>query len=85
MNRLLEALRIINTIPVIIASVESAFGGKSGKEKKEAVQLRVMDMLNASELVTNRDIINQKGFKKGMNKAVDGIVEMMNSSAWKRP
>ena len=83
MNNFLKILQILNAIPMVIATVEN-LKNTSGKDKAKLVEQQVMNALEASELVTGRDIINEKDFRKGLRKAVDGMVQMLNSSSWKK-
>lgn len=83
MGTLLQILRVINMIPMVIATVESVSKGLPGNDKKKLVQDEIMNALTTSELVMGRDIVDEKNFKKNLQKTVDGIVGMLNNSVWK--
>lgn len=81
LDKVLQILSVINAIGTTVVRVEQA--GRSGKAKAHAVEVQTMAMLEASEFAAGRDIVNEKKFRKGLRKTCDGIVEMLNASAWK--
>lgn len=83
MNKLIEILRIVNMIPGLIVTAETIIKGPSlGKLKSDKVEYQIMSALEASELISDRDIVDNKRFRKGIKKIIDGIVDVINSSVW---
>ena len=82
-NKIIEILRIINLIPTAVLAVESIIKGSGrGSEKALNVQARIMTALETSEFITDRDIVDDKKFRRGLKKISDGIVDVLNSSLW---
>ncbi len=84
MNFLSKLLRGIAFIPAVVNGIEGLFGSRSGQEKKEAALSFVSAAISMSEAVTQRDIIDEEKFREGLTKVVDGTVQCLNASVWKK-
>ncbi len=82
MNFLSQLLRGIAFIPALVNAIESMFGDKTGKEKKDAAMTFLQNALATVDAVANRDIVDPVKFKSGISKIVDGTVECLNASTW---
>lgn len=38
--------------------------------------------LSLTEVVSNRDVLDDAKFKEGLGKVIDGVVQCLNASAW---
>lgn len=79
----LDILRLVNTLPVIIQTVETVKGGGNGKVKREDVRNAVSSSVVTMEAVKQLTVKNRKKFDKALDKIIDGIVEMLNAAEWK--
>lgn len=71
MNKsLLDILRIVTGV-VVIADT-----------KGKVTQEMVLELLQASELVVGREIVDDKKFKAALKKTAEGVTALLNSSAW---
>ncbi len=77
-----KILKVIAYLPAIIAGIEPLFGAKRGAEKRGAAVDLVGLLLNFTEMVATKDIVDQDKFQEGLGQAVDGIVKMLNASVW---
>ncbi len=84
MNFLAKLLRGFAFIPAIVHGIEALFGSRTGNEKKEAALSFVASALNMTEAITNRDIVDDARFRDGLGKIIDGVVQCLNASAWKK-
>lgn len=80
MNTLLRILQVINSIPLVIATVETVIKGSGkGSDKRAMVEAEIMKSLELTFDVTGKDV-DLKSFRKNLRKAVDGIVGMLNDT-----
>jgi hypothetical protein len=84
MNFLSKILQGIAFIPAVVNGIEGLFGARSGSDKKEAALSFVGAAISLTDAVANRDIIDQDKFKEGLGKIIDGTVECLNASCWKK-
>ncbi len=84
MDFLSKLLQGIAFVPAIVTGIEGLFGGKLGTEKKDAAVSFLETALSMSEAVASRQIVDEIKFKDGINKVIDGTVECLNASAWKK-
>jgi hypothetical protein len=82
MNFLSTLLQGISFIPAVVSGIENLFGGRPGIEKKSAAVTFLEAALSMSDAVMNRQIVDEGKFREGLGKAIDGIVECLNASAW---
>ncbi len=82
MNFLATLLRGIAFIPAVVQGVESVFGGKSGKDKKDAALNFVASALSITEAITQKEIVDAEQFRTGLGQIIDGTVQCLNASAW---
>lgn len=83
MSAFLKVLQIVNTIPTIISTVESVRGSGGGTLKRDDVKTAVLSTVTAMETVNQLTVKDRKNFNKGLDKVIDGVVGMLNASAWK--
>ncbi len=77
-----KILKVIAYLPALITGIEPLFGAKRGAEKRSAAVDLVGLLLNFTEAVSTKDIVDQDKFQEGLGQAVDGIVKMLNASVW---
>lgn len=82
MGSLLQILKIINGVGATIAVVEEMKSNASGGEKSAIVEADVMLALGATELVAQKNIVNEKEFKKHLKNLIKAIVGMLNATVW---
>jgi hypothetical protein len=78
----LQILQLVGLIPSIIKQVEDAKASKPGKVKREEVKAIALTMTSVTDALTKMNVRDQKKFDKGLDKVVDGIVDMLNASDW---
>lgn len=76
--------RLFAFVPAVVNGIEGLFGGKSGVEKKDAALSFLETALSMTEAVAGRQIVDEVKFRDGINKVIDGTVECLNASAWKK-
>lgn len=84
MDFLSKLLQGIAFVPAVVNGIEGLFGGKSGVEKKDAALSFLETALSMTEAVAGRQIVDEARFRDGINKVIDGTVECLNASAWKK-
>jgi hypothetical protein len=82
MTFLAKLLRGFAFIPAVVHGIEALFGSRTGSEKKEAALSFVGAAITMAEAVASRDIADEKKFREGLGKIIDGIVDCLNASAW---
>jgi hypothetical protein len=82
MNFLAKLLRGFAFIPAVVHGIEALFGGRSGAEKKEAALSFVGAAISMTEAISSREILDDKKFREGLSKIIDGVVDCLNASAW---
>jgi hypothetical protein len=85
MNFLATLLRGIAFVPAVVQGVESVFGNKAGKDKKDAALNFVASALSITEAVSQKEIMDQDKFREGLGQIIDGTVQCLNASAWSKP
>ena len=81
-NFLAKLLRGFAFIPAVVHGIEALFGSRSGADKKEAALSFVSAAINLTEALAARDVIDEKKFRDGLSKIIDGVVDCLNASAW---
>lgn len=84
MNFLGKLLKGIAFVPAIVHGVEALFGAKAGGEKREAALSFVSSALSMTEAVTAHEIVDEDRFKDGLGKVIDGVVQCLNASCWRK-
>lgn len=84
MNFLSKLLQGIAFVPAVVNSIEGLFGNRSGGEKKEAAISFVGAALSMTDAIAQRDIVDEDKFKGGLGKIIDGTVDCLNASIWKK-
>ena len=79
-----DILRVVQSLPSIISTVETVLSHGTGAMKKEEVRKSVKAGIDASNLMAGKTIVDQKRFTKGLDRVIDGIVAMLNATAWKK-
>lgn len=79
---------IIAALPSIIQLVERILPHKenqpaTGTAKHDAVVSIVKEMILTAEGVSGKDIVDEVAFTDGLNQAIEGIVKVLNATAWK--
>jgi hypothetical protein len=84
MEFLSKLLQGISFLPAIISGIEGLFGSRSGAQKKDAAMSFVGAALSLTDAVTNRQIVDEEKFKQGLSKLIDGTVDCLNASVWRK-
>lgn len=72
-------------LPVLIQGVESAVKqGKQGAMKKEIVRSILVSYFAIHEGIAEKDLYSDDAFIKGVDKIIDGLVEVYNAVLWKQ-
>lgn len=79
LQKLLQALAFL---PTVVNGIEGLFGGRSGEEKKNSALTFAAAVLQVSEAVENREVVDVDKFKEGLSKVIDGTVQCLNASSW---
>ena len=82
MGFMTKLLKAIAFLPAIITGIEPLFGGGGGDQKKNAAVSLIGTIIGVSESIAAKDIMDENGFQEGLKKAIDGMVQMLNSSIW---
>jgi len=82
MEFLQKLLQGIAFVPGVVGAIENLFSGRSGQEKKDAAMSFVSAALGLAESISNRQVVDEAAFKKGLAQVIDGTVQCLNSSAW---
>ena len=70
-------------MPTVVSCIENLFGSsRSGKDKKEAAMSFVQAALSTSEMLANRQVVDEVKFRHGLGVVIDGVVECLNASLW---
>jgi len=85
LNILNVITKIIQYVPMGIQIAEMIFGGKKASEKKDYVLQNVANIINIVEGISDKDIVDQAAFQEGVQMVNDGVVKMLNASAWYKP
>ena len=85
MGFLPKLLQGLSFLPAVINSIESLFANRSGAEKKESAISFITAALQISESVSNREIVDEAKFRKGLSEIIDGLVDCFNASSWAQP
>lgn len=80
---LANILHIVGMLPTVISTVESARKGATGPAKKEDVKRAVLGSTATMQALGTLTVRDRKGFDKGLDKVIDGVVAMLNASEWK--
>lgn len=82
MNFLSKLLQGIAFVPALVTGVEGLFGHKSGADKKTTAMTLAQNVLQATDAVAGKDIVDANKFQDGLSKLIDGVVQCLNASAW---
>ncbi len=86
MDFLSKLLQGIAFVPAVVNGIENLFGGRSGVEKKDAAISFVQTALSMASAIESREIVDEAGFKAGLNTVINGVVACLNASVWaKKP
>ncbi len=77
-------LQGMSFIPAVVHGVEGLFGGKTGGEKKQAAMQFVSSAMGVPQAVESKQIGDAEKFSEGLGKVIDGVVECLNASVWKK-
>jgi hypothetical protein len=84
MNFLNIFLRGLTLVPTAIQTVEGIAGSVTGADKKNAVLSIVGSAISVADAVTGKTIADADAFQNGLGKVIDGVVDCLNSSVWKK-
>jgi len=84
MDFMSQLLRGIEFVPTLVDAIEGLFGDRPGQEKKDAAMTFLENALALADAASAREIVNPEEFKGGISRIVDGVVQCMNASAWRK-
>jgi hypothetical protein len=85
MNKLLAIMSIINGIASTVYTVQNTMGAEPGPTKQAEVIRIITTSLEAAQVISGKDIVDQKAFSKALTKTIDGIVAMLKATRfWKK-
>jgi hypothetical protein len=73
-------LKVLPHVPALVELAEKMLGRGTGPQKKEAVRKMLKASLEAAEVVSGRDIVDNEMYEKGVDLMVEGIVLILNST-----
>lgn len=79
-----KILQIVTALPTLIQTVESVRGSKNGAVKQAEVRDAVLGTASTMQVLGQLQVLDQRKFKAGLDQVIDGIVKMLNASAWKK-
>ena len=82
MGFLTKLLQAIGFVPSVITAIEHLFKNGSGSQKKDAVMSFLSSALSIADAVAAKEVVDEAGFKSGLSKIVDGVVDVLNASVW---
>ncbi len=85
MNFLKLFLRGVALLPGMVQGVESIFGAKTGKEKRDAALEIASASIHMPEAIANKTIVDGDKFSGGLSMVIDGVVACLNASVWAKP
>jgi hypothetical protein len=77
-------LQGMSFIPAVVHGVEALFGSKTGGQKKQAALQFVSSAMGVDKAVESKQIGDAEKFAEGLGKVIDGVVECLNASVWKK-
>jgi hypothetical protein len=84
MELVTQLLRGIEFVPALVEGIEALFGDRPGAQKKNAAMSFLLNALTATDVASEREIADPEGFKDGISRIVDGVVQCMNASSWSK-
>lgn len=84
MGFLSKLLKGIGIVTSLITGIEPMFGQGQGGAKKDFVLQILVAIIGMSESIAQKDIVDEKAFSEGLSKVIEGVVQMLNASIWKK-
>jgi len=84
MDFLQKVLQGMSLVPAVVNSIESVFGAHCGKQKKDSAMAFVLAAMQMREAGERQEIADEARFREGLSKMIDGAVECLNASCWRR-
>jgi hypothetical protein len=84
MDFLSQLLRGIAFVPALVNGIEGLFGNKPGADKKDAAMSFLQNALAMTDAVAAREIVDPVKFRNGISLVIDGTVECLNASTWRK-
>jgi hypothetical protein len=79
---LAKLLKVFAWIPPLVQGAEAIFGSKNGEQKHTSVVGFLLLALQFTESISNKDIVDEKAFKEGLDDIIKGSVKCLNASVW---
>jgi len=73
-------LKVLPYVPALVELAERMLGRGTGPQKKETVKKMLKAALEAAEVVSGRDIVDNGMYERGVDLMVEGIVLILNST-----
>jgi hypothetical protein len=84
MDFLSQLLRGIAFVPALVNGIEGLFGNQPGAEKKDAAMSFLQNALAMTDAIAQRNIVDPEKFRQGISQIIDGTVECLNASTWRK-
>jgi hypothetical protein len=81
LNKLLRGFSIVSSL---ITGIEPVFGPKQGEAKKDYVLTILTAVIGMTEAVSQKDIVDEAKFREGVAKVIEGTVQCLNASIWRK-
>ncbi|MBZ5572379.1 MAG: hypothetical protein LAO09_10940 [Acidobacteriia bacterium] len=79
LSKLLQAIAFV---PAIVNGIEGLFSSHSGADKKNAAMSFLQGALSMADAVSSKQIVDEQGFKAGLDQIISGTVACLNASVW---
>ena len=79
----LQIMQLIDLATKAIVAVEARKKSAPGKVKKEEVKALVLSSTGTAEALGKLSVTDRKAFNKHLDKMIDSIVGILNTSEWK--
>jgi len=81
---LAKLLKGFSIVTSLVTGIEPMFGAKQGESKKDFVLTILTAVIGMSEAVAQKDIVDEKVFREGVAKVIEGTVQCLNASVWRK-
>lgn len=78
LNWINVGMKIVSALPIVVSAVESLKRGFSGPEKEDAAVEFTKTVVEASEFVTDKDLLNDPQVAEAVRQAIRAYVNVQN-------
>lgn len=69
----------LSLLPYLVQGAEAIHGAKTGPEKKGAVLDLAENAIGISEMISGKEIVDEKLFREGLDQVIEGQVKIMKA------